>query len=180
MVLLALNESACLFRHTGAASMSKKPFSLWTDQDICNWFDGLDEDYIRSLIDLHGDYDITPRKAFHYVFGDLDSQYCTCQACKLLLSLVPAQHQSESVAARAEVGQGGAPFSPVLDSSVSSLSVQGQAFSFTELEAAQTALICVRQALLISQTTEDQCACMAAFAAQAQRVMQLSGRGASV
>lgn len=28
-----------------------------------------------------------------------------------------------------------------------------------------------------SQTTEDQCACMAAFAAQAQRVMQLSGRG---
>lgn len=157
--------------------MNKKPFSLWTDQDLCDWFDGLDEDYIRSLIDLHGDYDITPRKAFHYVFGDLDSKHCTCRACKLLLSPVPAQHQSESVAARAEVGQGGAPFSPVLDFSVSSLSAQGQAFSFTELEAAQTALICVRQALLISQTTEDQCACMAAFAAQAQRVMQLSGRG---
>lgn len=87
--------------------MSKKPFSLWTDQDICNWFDGLDEDYIRSLIDLHGDYDITPRKAFHYVFGDLDSQHCTCQACRLSLSPVPAQErQSESVAAPAEVGQG--------------------------------------------------------------------------
>lgn len=102
-------------------------------------------------------------------------------AVAIRFSPVPVQErQSESVAARAEVGQGGAPFSPVLDSSVSSLSVQGQAFSFTELEAAQTALICVRQALLISQTTEDQCACMAAFAAQAQRVMQLSGRGASV
>lgn len=161
MVLLALNESACLFRHTGAASMSKKPFSLWTDQDICNWFDGLDEDYIRSLIDLHGDYDITPRKAFHYVFGDLDSQHCTCQACKLLLSPAPVQiPPSGSIAAPIEVAQG-----------------QGTSF---QLEAAQTALICVRQALLISQTTEDQCACMAAFAAQAQRVMQLSGRGASV
>lgn len=158
--------------------MSKKPFALWTDQDVCDWFDNLDDDYIRSLIDLHGDYDITPRKAFHYVFGDLDSQLCTCQACKLLLSPVPAQErQSESVAAPAEVGQGGAPFSPVLDSSVSSLSVQGQAFSFTELEAAQTALIVVRHALLSSQTTQEQCACMAAFAAQASRVMQLSGRG---
>lgn len=141
--------------------MSKKPFSLWTDQDLCEWFDSLSEDYIRSLIDLHDDHDLTPRKAFHYVFGDLDSQYCTCQACKLLLSPVPAQErQSESVAAPAEVGQ-----------------EQGTSF---QLEAAQTALICVRQALLISQTTEDQCACMAAFAAQAQRVMQLSGRGASV
>lgn len=141
--------------------MSKKPFALWTDQDVCDWFDNLDDDYIRSLIDLHDDHDITPRKAFHYVFGDLDSQHCTCQACRLSLSPVPAQErQSESVAAPAEVGQG-----------------QGTSF---QLEAAQTALICVRQALLISQTTEDQCACMAAFAAQAQRVMQLSGRGASV
>lgn len=52
---------------------------------------------------------------------------------------------------------------------------QGQGTSF-QIKAAQTALICVRQALLISQTTEEQCACMAAFAAQAQRVMQLSGR----
>lgn len=87
--------------------MSKKPFSLWTDQDLCDWFDGLSEDYIRSLIDLHDDHDITPRKAFHYVFGDLDSQHCTCQACRLSLSPVPAQEsQSESVAAPAEVGQG--------------------------------------------------------------------------
>lgn len=87
--------------------MSKKPFSLWTDQDICNWFDGLDEDYIRSLIDLHGDYDITPRKAFHYVFGDLDSQLCTCQACKLSLSLAPVQTPpSGSVAAPIEAAQG--------------------------------------------------------------------------
>lgn len=49
--------------------------------------------------------------------------------------------------------------------------------SFTELEAAQTALIVVRHALLSSQTTQEQCACMAAFAAQASRVMQLSGCG---
>lgn len=86
--------------------MSKKPFALWTDQDVCDWFDNLDDDYIRSLIDLHDDHDITPRKAFHYVFGDLDSQHCTCQACKLSLSPAPAQErQSESVAAPAEVGQ---------------------------------------------------------------------------
>lgn len=71
--------------------MSKKPFALWTDQDVCDWFDSLDEAYIRSLIDLHDDHDITPRKAFHYVFGDLDSQLCTCQACKLLLSPAPVQ-----------------------------------------------------------------------------------------
>lgn len=87
--------------------MSKKPFSLWTDQDLCDWFDGLSEDYIRSLIDLHDDHDLTPRKAFHYVFGDLDSQHCTCQACRLSLSPAPARKsQSESVAAPAEVGQG--------------------------------------------------------------------------
>ena len=87
--------------------MSKKPFSLWTDQDLCDWFDGLGEDYIRSLIDLHDDHDITPRKAFHYVFGDLDSQHCTCQACRLSLSPVPAhKSQSESGAAPAEAGQG--------------------------------------------------------------------------
>ncbi len=87
--------------------MSKKPFAFWNDQDICDWFDGLSEDYIRSLIDLHDDHDITPRKAFHYVFGDLDSQHCTCQACRLSLSPVPAhKSQSESVAAPAEVGQG--------------------------------------------------------------------------
>lgn len=87
--------------------MSKKPFALWTDQDVCDWFDNLDDDYIRSLIDLHDDHDITPRKAFHYVFGDLDSQHCTCQACRLSLSPVPAhKSQSESVAAPAEVGQG--------------------------------------------------------------------------
>ncbi len=160
--------------------MSKKTFALWTDQDVCDWFDNLDEDYIRSLIDLHDDHDLTPRKAFHYVFGDLDSQHCTCQACRLSLSPVPAQErQSESVAAPAKVGQGGAPFLPVLDSSVSSLSVQGQAFSFTELEAAQTTLIVVRHALLSSQTNQEQCACMAAFAAQAQRVMQLSAREVS-
>lgn len=54
---------------------------------------------------------------------------------------------------------------------------QGMQCSFTELEAAQTALIVVRHALLSSQTTQEQCACMAAFAAQASRVMQLSGRG---
>lgn len=87
--------------------MSKKPFALWTDQDVCDWFDNLDDDYIRSLIDLHDDHDITPRKAFHYVFGDLDSQHCTCQACRLSLSPAPAhKSQSESVAAPAEVGQG--------------------------------------------------------------------------
>lgn len=87
--------------------MSKKPFAFWNDQDLCDWFDGLSEDYIRSLIDLHDDHDITPRKAFHYVFGDLDSQRCTCQACRLSLSPVPAhKSQSESVAAPAEVGQG--------------------------------------------------------------------------
>lgn len=91
---------------------------------------------------------------------------------------VPAKKgRRASVPAPAAAVQGGAPFSPVLDSSVSSLSVQGQAFSFTELEAAQTALIVVRHALLSSQTTQEQCACMAAFAAQASRVMQLSGRG---
>lgn len=158
--------------------MSKKTFALWTDQDVCDWFDNLDEDYIRSLIDLHDDHDLTPRKAFHYVFGDLDSQRCTCQACRLSLSPVPAhKSQSESVAAPAAAEQGGAPFLPVLDSSVSFLSVQGQAFSFTELEAAQTALIVVRYSLLSSQTTQEQCACMAAFAAQASRVMHLSGRG---
>lgn len=87
--------------------MNKKPFSLWTDQDLCEWFDSLSEDYIRSLIDLHDDHDLTPRKAFHYVFGDLDSQHCTCQACRLSLSPVPAhKSQSESVAAPAEVRQG--------------------------------------------------------------------------
>ena len=86
--------------------MSKKPFAFWNDQDICDWFDGLSEDYIRSLIDLHDDHDITPRKAFHYVFGDLDSKLCTCQACKLLLSPAPVQTPpSGSVAAPIEAAQ---------------------------------------------------------------------------
>ena len=86
--------------------MSKKPFALWTDQDVCDWFDNLDDDYIRSLIDLHDDHDITPRKAFHYVFGGLDSQHCTCQACKLLLSPAPVQTPpSGSVAAPIEAAQ---------------------------------------------------------------------------
>ena len=45
----------------------------------------------------------------------------------------------------------------------------------TQLEAAQTALSCVRMALLISATPEEQSACMRAFVSQANRVMDLSG-----
>lgn len=87
--------------------MSKKPFAFWNDQAICDWFDGLSEDYIRSLIDLHDDHDITPRKAFHYVFCDLNSQLCTCQACELSLRPAPVQTPpSGSVAAPIEAAQG--------------------------------------------------------------------------
>lgn len=45
----------------------------------------------------------------------------------------------------------------------------------SQLAASQTALACVRMALLISITPEEQCACMRAFVSQANRVMDLSG-----
>lgn len=64
---------------------------------------------------------------------------------------------SESIAAPAEVGQ-----------------VGGTTAAF-QLAASQTALACIRMALLISITPEQQCACMRAFVAQANRVMDLSG-----
>lgn len=46
-----------------------------------------------------------------------------------------------------------------------------------QLAASQTALACIRMALLISTTPEEQSACMRAFVAQANRVMDLSGWG---
>lgn len=64
---------------------------------------------------------------------------------------------SESIAAPAEVGQ------------------VGDTTAAFQLAASQTALACVRMALLISITPEEQCACMRAFVAQANRVMDLSG-----
>lgn len=42
-----------------------------------------------------------------------------------------------------------------------------------QLAASQTALICVRMALMLSQTPEEFSACMAAFAIQLQRVNTL-------
>lgn len=49
----------------------------------------------------------------------------------------------------------------------------------TQIAASQTALACVRMALLISTTPEEQNACLIAFVSQANRVMQLSGWEAS-
>lgn len=48
-----------------------------------------------------------------------------------------------------------------------------------QLAASQTALRCVRMALLISITPEEQSACFAAFLSQANRVMRLSGSESS-
>lgn len=42
-----------------------------------------------------------------------------------------------------------------------------------QLAASQTALICVRMALMQSQTPEEISVCMAAFASQMQRVLML-------
>lgn len=44
-----------------------------------------------------------------------------------------------------------------------------------QLAASQTALACVRMALLISTTPEEQNACLIAFVSQAKRVMDFSG-----
>ncbi len=47
------------------------------------------------------------------------------------------------------------------------------------LSASQTALACVRMALLISTTPEEQNSCLIAFVSQANRVMDLSRLEAS-
>lgn len=79
--------------------MSTSPFKE-QDQFICDWFDNLDEDFIRQLHELHDDYDMTPRRAYHNVFGESD-RVCTCKAC-----LLPGQKDpGASLAAPAQVNQ---------------------------------------------------------------------------
>lgn len=80
--------------------MSTTPITKEQDQFICDWFDNLDADYIFQLQELNDDYDLTPRRAYHLVFGDL-SGVCTCKAC-----LLPGrQDLGASLAAPAKVGQ---------------------------------------------------------------------------
>ena len=80
--------------------MSTTPITKEQDQFICDWFDNLDADYIRQLQELNDDYDLTPRRAYHLVFGDL-SGVCTCKAC-----LLPGQKDpGASLAAPAQVFQ---------------------------------------------------------------------------
>lgn len=90
--------------------MNSTSLKKWQDQYICDWFDGLDENYIKELQAEVG-VDITPKKAWLAVFGagakPMPNKKLPISTRVTRLSPVPAQEsQGDCVAAPAEVVQG--------------------------------------------------------------------------
>lgn len=80
--------------------MKSTHFTPWQEQYICDWFDNLDESYLRELEEEHGD--LTPRKAWLLTFGVGAKPTPLCPAPERL-------SPGESIAASVVDVQGGAP-----------------------------------------------------------------------
>lgn len=90
--------------------MKSTSLKKWQDQYICDWFDGLGENYIKELQAEVG-VDITPKKAWLAVFGagakPMPNKKLPISTRVTRLSPVPAQEsQGDCVAAPAEAVQG--------------------------------------------------------------------------